>query len=306
MPHRRWWAFEDNRTDFGEIEVAAPDLVKLALIEFALVYSDDWFVVPITLSAGSVTQVVTLEVKDVFGQPRVISRARNIGKTALDRWEVFAPSLSKGGDGGGAPLLFVPPAMGLREESAPVEEVRFLRDEDANLVWAVEHIISNGLGRPVSGFDAQLERRARKRDAAAASQAPAAPAPAAPVYRLATDVPPNWIPFIPADAHAALGTRGPGWPSVRLVRAFMLGSGNGDAGKPVPSLSRLLDLKPREPLLWVDEEAVPREGVRVQLTRQRVRAPDGETYVWLGRKVLVGRGEGRSGLRFDVVEGVGG
>jgi hypothetical protein len=35
------------------------------------------------------------------------------------------------------------------------------------------------------------------------------------------------------------------------------------------------------------------------LTRQRVRGADGKTYIWLGRKVLAGRGEGSSGLTFD-------
>ncbi len=52
-------------------------------------------------------------------------------------------------------------------------------------------------------------------------------------------------------------------------------------------------------LLTVREEAIPRAGVRVQLTRQRVRGVDGRTYIWLGRKVLAGRGEGSSGLKFD-------
>jgi hypothetical protein len=49
----------------------------------------------------------------------------------------------------------------------------------------------------------------------------------------------------------------------------------------------------------VREEAIPRAGVRVQVTRQRVRWTDGKTYIWQGRKVLAGRGEGNSGLTFD-------
>jgi hypothetical protein len=46
---------------------------------------------------------------------------------------------------------------------------------------------------------------------------------------------------------------------------------------------------------------VPRAGLRMQLTAQRVRWVDGKTYVWLGRKVLTGQGEGSSGLSFDVL-----
>ena len=52
----------------------------------------------------------------------------------------------------------------------------------------------------------------------------------------------------------------------------------------------------------VREEAIPRAGVRVQVTNQRVRWTDGKTYLWRGRKVLAGRGEGNSGLRFDYLK----
>ena len=56
------------------------------------------------------------------------------------------------------PVLFIPPVAGFRQESAPLDEVRFLRDEGANMVWGVEHIVANQMGRAVSGFDAQRER----------------------------------------------------------------------------------------------------------------------------------------------------
>ncbi len=124
-------------------------------------------------------------------------------------------------------------------------------------------------------------------------------------YKLATPVPANWIPFLPADALVMLGTLfRPGTASVRLCRAQMLTNDSADEPVPVEALTRLLSMKPSNanPLRWLDEEAVPREGVKVQLTRQRVRWTDGKTYVWLGKKVLTGRGEGSSGLRFDVVK----
>ena len=52
----------------------------------------------------------------------------------------------------------------------------------------------------------------------------------------------------------------------------------------------------------LNEEAVTRAGLKVQLTKQRIRWIDGKTYVWMGRKVLTGRGETGSGLEFDVVQ----
>ena len=52
--------------------------------------------------------------------------------------------------------------------------------------------------------------------------------------------------------------------------------------------------------IYDEEFSVPRSGVKVQLTGQRMRWNDGKTYVWLGGKVTAGRGEGSSGLRFDL------
>jgi hypothetical protein len=79
----------------------------------------------------------------------------------------------------------------------------------------------------------------------------------------------------------------------------MLRNTDAEAPESIPAMSRLLDLE-EDPLLWLEETTVPRSGVRVQLTGQRVRWTDGKTYVWRGRKVLTGRGEGNSGLKFDV------
>jgi hypothetical protein len=42
--------------------------------------------------------------------------------------------------------------------------------------------------------------------------------------------------------------------------------------------------------------------VRVTRAYQLARWIDGGTYLWLGRRKTVGRGEGSSGLRFDTTE----
>ena len=53
MPNTRWWAFEDHATNFGNIDASTTDLAKLLFIEFALVFSNDWFVVPCTLPSSA-------------------------------------------------------------------------------------------------------------------------------------------------------------------------------------------------------------------------------------------------------------
>ncbi len=339
----RWWEFEDGATNFGKLDVAKPDLAKLMLMEFVLIYGDDWFAVPLTVPMGNLVKIDNLKVFDVFGQEHKVLSARKPDSDPLRRWEVFAlsplPDPDRLGVGnpdlpGAGNILLIPPAAGFREESPPLEEVRFLRDEGANMVWGVEHVVRNGLGRPVAGFDAQRERSERQREAAIAAlearlsqieqqlaggnlseaerqtleaeaeakrqelarvKGGAKPSGGVPRYRLATTVPENWIPFIPAKVILA-----PGHQGIRLHRAKMLRNADEELPTSIPGMSRLLKSED-DPLLWLEEATVPRSGVRVQLTAQRVRWVDGKTYVWWGRKVTTGRGEGSSGLRFDVI-----
>jgi hypothetical protein len=48
------------------------------------------------------------------------------------------------------------------------------------------------------------------------------------------------------------------------------------------------------------DEEVPREGKRLQRFWQYGRWHDGSRHLWCGREVMAGRGEGNSGLRYDL------
>jgi hypothetical protein len=50
------------------------------------------------------------------------------------------------------------------------------------------------------------------------------------------------------------------------------------------------------------EEEVPREGLRLTRSFQYTRWIDGSSHLWIGRRKQIGRGEGSSGLQFDVLE----
>ena len=52
----------------------------------------------------------------------------------------------------------------------------------------------------------------------------------------------------------------------------------------------------------IREEEIPREGTRVTRAYQLARWIDGTTFLWLGRRTTTGRGEGSSGLRYDIAE----
>ena len=169
----RWWSFEDARINFGNLDVAKPDIAKLMLMEMALIYSDDWFAVPLPIPYGNLARIDTLCVRDVFGESFDIKPARHIEKDPLDRFDMFtlSPIDDHFGSGIGIedqfenkrslvarPLLLIPPVSNTRMESKPFDEVLFHRDEGANMVWAIERIVSNGIGKPIDGYDAQRER----------------------------------------------------------------------------------------------------------------------------------------------------
>jgi hypothetical protein len=110
------------------------------------------------------------------------------------------------------------------------------------------------------------------------------------VYRLATPVPDHWIPFVPVPSADHDGV---------VLERRTLRRTTPDGPVDIPPLGRILE--PGTPLR-IEEEEVPREGAIVERTFQLARWTDGSTHLWLGRRKRVGRGEGRSGLRFDVVE----
>ncbi len=112
---------------------------------------------------------------------------------------------------------------------------------------------------------------------------------AAAAYRLGTSVPEYWIPLLPVQEG----------PSIRLKRGALPRLEPGDAGGAFEPQGRILH--PGHPLVLHDEE-VPREGARVTRAYQYARWIDGSTHLWVGRRKEAGRGEGSSGLRFDVLD----
>ena len=178
----RWWAFEDAATDFGSIEVSRPDLARLFLMDYVLVHGDDWYVIPFTVRMPRVVCIDKMLVRDVFGDTHEVGPARKANANPRRRFDLFGlspidsptkdnrakpgivASTAAGISADGRSLLLIPPVAGYREESPPLEELRFLRDEGANKVWAVEHTVINGLGRPVGGFELQGERAQRLRE----------------------------------------------------------------------------------------------------------------------------------------------
>jgi len=294
MPNARYWAFEDGRTNFGDVSASTTDLATLLLCEFALVYGNDWFLLPCDLPVGSLAHVTGLSVTTVFGEQFWIEPA---GTGAEDDWQRFAVFTLDRADGSGAvdPGLPLLPTAPVTQEGDPLEEVALIRDEIANMVWGVERVVSLPHGAGARGAEAAVETRAYfERHLSPVTPPP----PAAPIrYEAMTRVPENWIPFVPV--HVEGDSR-----EIQLQRGAMPRLLEGDPNPPVPVrpltglLREGLDRAPPEPY-FVHEEEVPRAGARVSQGFRRTRWRGGRVVVWYAAHRGVGRGEGSSGLAFD-------
>jgi hypothetical protein len=304
MPFTRWWTFEDGTTNFGGIKPGTVDLAKLILMEFALVYTNDWFLTPFRLPAGSLSRVNGLLVTNVFGERFWIDPA---GKGLDDQWETWRMfSLNIKGDATvPADLaLLLPSSTPKIQEGSALEEISLVRDEMANMVWAVEKRVPLPHGRSTPGFEAATETRRCFERLAGLSPNPA-PEPswrAAIRYLAMNTVPENWIPLIPV--HDPGSNR-----QVRLQRAAMLRflTGEDNPARVQPSTNLLregLEAKPKKLPYFIHEEEVPRAGIQISQGFQRTRWYGGKVFTWLGVRKTLGRGEGSSGLGFDRIEDV--
>jgi hypothetical protein len=279
MPMDRFWQFEDGRVSFGSVDAGPSDLTRLVLVEFALVFSNDWFVIPVDLEVGSVCTIEKLEIEDTFGVTTTVGPV-----PGGDGWSMFEITDPHGS--GATPAFFVPPVLARTIESDPVESVTLLRDEMANMVWGVERRVVGPTGDIVDRDDTATAPGL----GLGLQQVDGEVVDAELVYRLATPVPDHWIPFVPVPSADHDGV---------VLERRTLRRTTPDGPVDIPPLGRILE--PGTPLR-IEEEEVPREGAIVERTFQLARWTDGSTHLWLGRRKRVGRGEGRSGLRFDVVE----
>lgn len=274
MPAERWWEFEDTTVNLPDISAGVPDLARLLVVEFANVYGNDHWIVPVELATSALHRIASLTVVDTFEETTVIKPADD------DHWSVFR--LTDAATGAPAPpLLPLLPTASARLEGAPVEEVLFARDEMANLGFAIERIVQSATGRPRVRADEPPDDEPRISHAD----------PAALAYRLLTPVPPHWIPLVPVPLET-------GAAAVCLRRGQIPRfSAEGDRLPQVKAAGRILE--PEVKRVFFRDEEVPRSGVTVSRVPVVARGEDGRTYQWVGRRVRAGRGEAASALAFD-------
>lgn len=290
MPRARWWEMEDSTIDLSNVKAAKTDTGVLLLAEFCLLYSNDWLLIPLSLPVGHLVNVQNIKVTDVFGVQSVISSAFNA--TSPGQWELFQMTDKATSEG----WLYIPSTASSRQQSPPLEEVHFIRDEMANMVWAVEKIVPDGLGGSMEGQNASLRTEERLRQLAGTpDEKPAAGQQndAALQYKLGTSPPPHWIPFIPYRPNAAK-------PDMVLRRAAMPRLIEGQAATRIRPRTQILR---SQGIYDIQEEEIPVMGLTVRQVWRRARWFDGRTITWLAREKTLGRHTESSGLQFDQMIG---
>jgi hypothetical protein len=337
MPVDRYWDFEDGRVNFGMLGAAKSDLARIAVIEYALVFGNDWFTLPITLPINALYKVEKLDVLDNFGIVVKIPPAKNVDGT---QWTMFEMSV------GASPVLSRPrltdrlylcPAVAALEGPA-LEHVLMMRDEMANMVWAIEKRVQGSSGEPL---DRKFEsnRLSTKQELRPAADAVVVTAGAPLNYQLQTPVASHWIPFLPVKKAGATALnwsiqlqRGVVTHYYQVTQARLNDPRNADyrafierlraapfvEEKPEQGLrdnrlqgfmfhprGSILRRDPNAPVttdyLRIEEEEVLRDGIELKRAFNYARDARGRAWLWIGRRKTTGRGEGASGLRFDVI-----
>lgn len=298
MPARRWWTMEDDDRSLLNIEPDTTDINKLLLLDFQIQYANDWFLLPLTVPVGTISRVGGLAVTDSFGETTWVQATGSGADEDWQRWTMFHPSVvGKANEAASEDLLILPSIPKLLE-GQPLEDVRMIRDEMANMVWALESTITLADGQPRRGKEAARELRARYINFLGGP--PEEIARKAARYRVVNGVPECWIPFMPVREDASDR-------EIKLQRAAMPRLIPGAPGTPEKVEPRTglirhgLDQSPAQPF-FVFENEVQRAGIRVRQSFQRTRWYNGKVYTWLGIRKTTGRGEGNSGLAFDYLE----
>lgn len=332
-PASRLWEFEGRKVNMGDYENPYNFIGSVAMMQYITMFSNDWMIVPLETETGTVLDVNGIMVKDSFGDRHYINKsAQYIDELAFkseykkthsncttdvlnkefeklsytDRWDMFGCSYndayatqnfttSRG--------LFFPPTVLRCEESRPIEEVQFLRDEMANMVWGVETTLNNKCGGTMDGktfSDSILSEVDETNLAAAGSNEPITKDEEAEYSLLIQNrVPMNWIPFLPEQIPGSCR-------EIAFRRARMpifYNDGKEDSCyksvRPSTSLLRIEKDGNKVKPLYINEEELASCGVKVVKTAQRTRWFLGKSFNWVGNREIISEYQANSGLMFD-------
>jgi hypothetical protein len=306
-PADRWWQFEDAQVDPGTYAPDSAHTPTAFLTDLIVSHSNDWFLFPVSSPAGhragQVVAIAAMQVHDGFGRVYASNAIDEV--TALPVWPGLQPpsdwtlfkvdglrlanELENEGVAGHPGLassdLVLWHVAELPLESTPLEQVQFGLDEAANLLWAVERIVT---GRAVEslpdprgedGLTPHFNSGSPSGDARSSHAKEYA-------YVPARGIAPYWHPYVLSEEDAPR----------RLERR------------------RLVDLTRQQPVPMPDPQAeilrakrilpltIPSNGVSVERNWQLARDMHGAPVLWIQRRRRPLLAPPARRLRFDVLE----
>ena len=339
-PNKRLWQMEDRKVFMGN-SVEEPSEANAVVMRYTTMYSNDWMLFPLKTEIGKYISVDEINVLDTFGEKHIIMGDCRAGNHDDDKdkyhepWQMFVNSTKGNRQRAERDGFYFAQQLAATIEGKPVEEVKILRDEIANMVWGVENIVSDGCGGTLDAnlYATQLETIVNEQNKAGEPEhqpdtvvfgqgkspelekAPGNNAPHAKYsYRLQSSVPFNWIPFIPQRLSTEESKKSPffmGGREIILRRGKMpCYIFNGEkfelnAVRPQGTIMRPNvdhDRKGnvvRESPMVIHEEAVQATGIRLTKNFQRARWIGGKIYQWLGIYKRQAKTDASSGLIFD-------
>src|SRR5438093_853249 len=118
-----------------------PSPAMLMVLDFALSYSDDWFLIPVSMDAWSLFQPTEIAVTDVFGDTTIANHP-------FGRWNLFRLE-AQGVNRTGLAFAYLNASPAESIEGPPLEELHLLKDETANVAWAVERLVPHPLNHSI-------------------------------------------------------------------------------------------------------------------------------------------------------------
>jgi hypothetical protein len=208
-----------------------------------------------------VCQITEVLITDCFGD--TVAAQRPAG-----RWNLFRHDDAHAPNGLGTPFVNAAPNLVIDGDS--LEEIHLLRDEQANLAWAIETVVPHPLGGGTQPAPPPTSVR------------PAGEA--GPGWTLSPiTLPRNWFPLVPVANQVGRLAVGTLWT----------------ARDAKPAGRVLAELLPGKRL---HDDEVPSEGVQVARSWQASRAIDGSLHFWIGRDKTPRQTDLAPGLRFDAVD----
>jgi hypothetical protein len=140
MPTQRWWEMDDAATDLGAVDASEADLARLLVLEYALTFGNDMFIIPLRVPVDTLTTVDGLVVRDTFGVNTEIAPAFESGMPTWAAWRMFTLTDRSAGPNPARPSLLLVSRLASPVIGDPVDDGQFVRDEMANAAWLIQSL----------------------------------------------------------------------------------------------------------------------------------------------------------------------